>query len=294
MVPTTDDPADPGFSGYRLVNAGWETTSNLPYLVGEWTDQLVNRDIGSILAADGLLRGFELALKLPQEPENPGGPDLRNVKVSVHEFADADGAFEALNFISYLPRMSDGTVVVQLIRGEDRVGDGTALVRTSFESGGNQGQELEFLFRIDRVIALIQIWDYTNQEPPLADAKAMATGLLKRIETALAGQTPGLGPRVLRLPADATYGDQYVRSDGKDTACYYESADKRADRTELAGDATDAYEYLNYFEPDSPALPHSMRWTSRIFRFSDDGAAAPGSMPNEPSQRPKSRISTIR
>jgi hypothetical protein len=270
MALTPTDLAAAGFEGYRVLAGQAVGSYGLTAVIGGWTDQLTNDDVQQRLEEAGLLRGHEFGLRLRQAPDDAQSQLLRDVYASVHEFADGDGATEAFAFLGDL---SAGSSTVQRVEGGDRIGDGAVLVRSGFEVGGQQTQELAIAFRADRIIALIRIWDYTNQEPVIADGEAMAGRLLKRIEAGLGGKVPGLGVRVLRLAGGQIGLDDYLRRDGVDFPFDLEPADELAHRVEIAGDASDMYAFVERLESDDPALPAAMGWGSRLYWFSDAAAA---------------------
>lgn len=272
MALTPADLAEAGFPGYRLLDGQLVGPAKLAGVLGDWTDQITNDDLRGILEDDGLRRGFEFDLRLQQQPDDPRSPAVRDLYNSVYEFAGAGGARKAFSYLSKLSSESDG-IAVQPLSGEDRIGDNSALVRTEFTVGTHQTQELVFMFRAGRIIALIRTWDYTGEEPPIADAQAMATPLLERVETALAGETPGLGPRVLRLASGEIRRDGYFRRDGEDLPPSGESADDLAGRRAFAGNATDMYEFIERLQIDDRDFDGVVFYGIRLYLFPDTASA---------------------
>lgn len=281
MVLTPADLREAGLEGatYSFTKSlGHYGGDSLPYIIGQWTEQVSDDEIRTTLENAGFGRGYHADLQLRADLADPRSEIVGTVDGALFEFPDADGATAALGLVDDLTTNSN---LVERIEGEQAVGDASLLLRIVRE-GSDQPSPIALAFRVDRLLAILQVTAYTGDAPEPAAVEALAASFQSRIETGLNGETPGLGSRVLRLMSDKypdiyeVRQDQYLRYAGEDFPLSLEEADLLAARAKAAGDATDFYA-LNQFIQDAetdPPLPSQFGWGVRLFRFADEGSAS--------------------
>jgi hypothetical protein len=280
MALTPSDLEAEGFAGFgRLSGESHVGPWLLGGLIGNLTYEMSDDEVRQTVRDAGLLRGYEFSLRQQGSHDDQVSDPVRDVFGTVYEFADDDGAADAFAFMADLAEVSE---TVQHVEGDAAIGDGTVLFRETRD----QSDPLRMLilaFRTDRLIAVVQLWDYAGEEPAVAEVERLGARLLERIEDGVAGEAPGLGSRVLRLQNtefDVLYevrSDHYLRLDGEELPLDYEDAETVAARSEAAGDAIDVYgfnQFVQEVDAVDPSLPYQMGWSGTLYRFADDEAAA--------------------
>lgn len=280
MALTPSDLEDGGLKGYKIRAGGPRgSDADLPFQVGNWRDGWGGvTSVSDYLADAGYQLSYYFGLSLP-DPADPLFA-TRAVAASINQFEDADGAAEGFEVFD---EMSAGSPVVEQIELDAKIGEETIVV---VKPGSNQ---LVVAFRADRLIAFLQVQDYSDdpvdmtEDQMTADISFLAMRLSQRIDAGLDGDGPGLGRHALRLgnpEYDIPYDvgvDQYFRLDDEDLPFGWESPDESARRFEDAGNAIDAYAFTQRIEGADavdPNLPFVLSWSTDIYRFVDDTAAS--------------------
>jgi hypothetical protein len=280
LIFTPLDLADAGFAGYRLTPGQLGGTSELASIAGEWTDQTTNDDIQTTLEGFGLARSYKHGFRVTQDPADSGSEVARDLIVSVHDFGTASGAAQGLALLDQLSASFSG---VQRKEGNGPITATAVIVQTPPSDSTDPVAQMTLAIQVDRLLGLIEVIDYRNQEPTTAELETLAGLLSSRITAGLAGDTPGLGTMALRLKDvefESLYEvrlDEYQRRDGKDFAYILEDDQVGARRSLAAGEAIDAYAF-NQFVQDTDAidasLPFQFGWVSRMYGFADEQAAS--------------------
>jgi hypothetical protein len=281
MVLTPTSLAGTDLDGYVFLLTSGEAIGpwSLTGQVGRWTDQVVDEEILETLEDDGLRRGYKFEVRLLEDPDDPPGDPVLYANASVHEFADDDGAAAAFTAIDEL---SAASAVTERVAIDEPIGDETLVIRG--DEYDDVPPPLAIVFRSDRLIAVMRVGAMEG-EPEVAesDAQTLAALLCDRMEAGLDEGGPGLANHVVRLADDAYHtvyevrSDKYLRVAGEDLPLGWESAGAFADRVANTGDAIDAYELSQFIQEANiaaPDLPYQVGWTSRVYRFADDEAAA--------------------
>jgi hypothetical protein len=144
----------------------------------------------------------------------------QRISTAVSEFATAEGAAASFAFLEGTLDNQPG----QDVPGTRIFGDESALTRsTGYEiETGNPVQRLELAFRVDNLVADVEIVDFDNIEPDVATIEQLGDLLMARIEQAPAQGGPNLSPRVLRIAPLVPWiekgrlRDFYIRLEGRD------------------------------------------------------------------------------
>lgn len=275
MAPTALDLEADGFVDYTFWPAGSASSEgDIPYQVGSWTDECCFGDtVREGLDEAGLQQSYTFALT-NKDPDDPRFA-ARGVYGSLNEFANADGAADAVAVIDEMSQVD--TVTVERIDDSPQIGDATILVSET------EYPQLTMVFQVDRLLVFLRIRDYKDAPPTVDEIETVAERWDERIETWLDADAPNLGSHALLL-ADDEYespysvgNDQYLRLAGEDRIFLAESEDQYTDRVEQTGDAIDVYavgQYIQGADNAHPELPSDMFWASTIYRFADDEAAS--------------------
>ncbi len=275
MALTPADLSDAGLDDYTLLNSGAaRSDGDLAFQVGNWMDETGYVDlVAEQLEMAELQRTYPFALVL-RDP-NDSRFSLRGVYASLNEFDDDDGAASTLDLFV---EISAESTLVERIDTDDEIGDEMLLVRDV------ETHELVLTVRVDRILAFVKLRDYDEDNlPAVDDLLAVADQLLERIEDGLDGDAPGLANHTLRLADDEYHQlyeirfDQYARLADEDFRYFSDSDDEFSARVEATGNAVDVYQFSQFMQGvDSvdSALPYQMAWSSNLYLFADEDAAA--------------------
>jgi hypothetical protein len=276
MVPTTDDLAAAGLDGFGSVVLGGVTSSGWVSLGDATFDSVAGFAEGSQHAGGQLVfdldqtgwqRQYRFVLAKPADTD-PSQVALA-VMLEVAEYADADGADDALTLLT----TTGGFRPAREVPGTLTVGDRSEIRRDFTEWGESR---LVLMFRAGRLLPGVKVVEHrTFVEPELAPVEAVALRFQRLIENRLVDPEPGLSSLALRLSTSLhqTEFDKYGLRDGEITADYGESAENRAARAASYRDATEVYgvPHTPLPDPDQTASPFS---SDRLFRFPDEATAA--------------------
>ena len=233
-----------------------------------------------MLEGFGLSTSYELGFDVTQDLADIRSDVTRALSVSVHDFGDAAGASEGLALLDELSATFAG---VLRIDGTGPTTTNAVIVRTPPWDPADPVADVTVVIQVDRIIGLIEVIDYRNQEPTPDELETLAALLSDRITGGLTGETPGLGNMALRLK-DPEFEDlyevrldEYQRRDGEDFAYGLEEDEVAARRAVAAGDAVDAYafnQFVQDIEDIDATQPFQFAWVSRIYRFADEQAAS--------------------
>jgi hypothetical protein len=215
IVLTPDDLAPVGLTGFERKGNG-DPRAFADYVAGR-ADYL-NKDpdeLEQILTDAGWQAGYTTNLGKPTEPGNPESVESAIVFISVFAYADADGAATGYDVNRDYSGVTNATIDTMLAP-EDTLGDASFTVRTlgDFDPEAGPSDEVAIVLRVDRLVAAVGIITFGLTEADLAtpapvdpgsveQVQALAEIVAGRMSDALAGTTPGLFPKSLRLGGSA-------------------------------------------------------------------------------------------
>ncbi len=251
-------PADLAAPGYGLVRGPNSASRTLH----EYTD---DPELRKTLVAAGWQRFHQTALGIGLATEPPRWAVL--IASYVTEYGDAPGA-------------AAGFAVLEDERGQPGVADVAGTTRLGEQSEITRGdgitsdtnlpyQWLDLTFRLDRLVAGVTVYDYSNHAPDVAGIERLGETLRGRIDAARSVSGAGLGTLALRLRgADITpVFDAYVRRDGETVPFEGEAAESLAARDADYGAATDVHEV-------EQVIGEVASYGAVLLRFSDPPAAS--------------------
>ncbi len=222
-----------GLTGYGRVGNG--EFRSLDTYVGRRADflNLPEAELLSAFEDAGWRQGYVANLGLPAEPGNPES-DPRNEAFSVvTEYDDPAGATAAYDLNRDYAGVTAGAVDV--LDPSRQFADAAYLTRVVVSAPADDGpyDQVDLTLRLGRVVASTGVIDFAPADLATPDAarpeviaqvEAMGARLLERIEAAIAGGSPALSNRTLRLDGEqvpiafATEG--YRRLNGDDPPYY--------------------------------------------------------------------------
>ncbi len=237
----------------------------------------------SSLEDAGWQRGYVSNLGLSADPGNPESPSIQIGFSVIYEYADAEGATTAYD----LNRNYEGVTVgnVEVSEPSQSYGDASYATRlvASTPTEGEPVDQVDLVLRRGNIVAsagLIALWrgDDLATAAALPDnassvVEKMAERLLERIDTVLAGDTPGLSNRTLRLSQAMTpiafSTEGYRRLNGDDPPYYNGYEDDFPGPDGRFGDVTTAYELNQGLQAEGDPY-----YVVRLLVFPDANGAA--------------------
>ena len=236
-----------------------------------------------VFAETDLEWGYWLRYALPLDPDQRRSLATRFVQSRVLQFADADGAEDALPFLA-----GEDAVNVEPVEDAPTVGDESAMTQTDWIDAANDeaGTSLDLTFQTGRFVGMISVWDVARDGedeepvvPEVDEVQALGERLLERIEDGVDGAGPGLSYRVLRLDVanvtENVEADFYDGIDGTALRCYCESEEDHAARA--AGmdrrGLLDTYHFEQWLPNGRDAHDGDPYLVARLIHFEDDDAA---------------------
>ena len=215
IVLTPDDIAPLGLTSFERKGNG-DLRPFADYVAGR--AEYLNKDaaeLEQILTEAGWQAGYSTSLGKPTEPGNPESVESAIVFTSVFAYADADGAVTGYEVNRDYSSVTTATIDTS-IAPENTVGDASFTVRTlgNFDPEAGPADEVAVVVRVDRLVAAVGIIAFGLTDADLAtpapvdpatveQAQALAEIVVGRMTDALAGTTPGLFPKSLRLGGSA-------------------------------------------------------------------------------------------
>ncbi len=300
MVLTPTDLAAAGMPGYGVRWGRSGGPEALADIADDWDEQATDGEYKATLEGLGLRRSYLVSLYTKY---NVGAsePD-REIGVSLHAFDRASGAIEGLAFLDQLSATSPQ------VQRRESAGPITASAVLVWQPADTEDPStvLTVAFRVDRVIAIIEVSTREGQEPTVAEAETLATLLSQRIDAGLAGNTPGLGNMAPRIEGFSLFQDEYIRRDSEDFSSFIDNgrtsgpirpseASLLERRDAAAGNAVEAYTVEQYTYDLVPSLPSQFSLESRIYQFADvqDAVAWLDSRPRRVQATVESPVSSL-
>jgi hypothetical protein len=281
MTLTPNDLTTLGLTGYgRFGNGEFRTLDAYVKRRSEFLN-IPAAEVHAAFDEAGWLRGYVTNLARPTEPGNPDSPPVDEVFSVVNEYEDAEGAAAGYEFNQHYDGVTQGHV--EILGGTRTVGDASFMTHLLVTNPGDDkpSNQVDLTLRRGRIVASTGLIVF-NPEPvatpvPVAPEvidliEAMAVRLLERIDRTIAGDSPNLSNRIVRLSDDvglALSTEGYRRLDGDDPS-YYGGYQDDFPGEGAANTAVTAYE-LN----QGIAHPGDPYFVVRILEFVDaDGATA--------------------
>lgn len=270
---TPADLAAEGLPGYGLAAGRRYSRDELARTAAEaragGPTSPTSADFSQRLADAGWLASYESTLAIVDE----SSPDLlrHSVESFVDHYGTAAGAADA--FALTTDEREFTTVEVRQIRGTGAVADESRYWRFRGEAidTGNPFAGLSLSFRLDNLVAGVQIYDWRGGSPDVATVDALAARLLDRLEAA--PTPPGVAAAALDLDGVAVVDaySNYLRRDGESFP-YAGGTVEQA----LAGfpDAPEIYVVRQTVATGDPGTADDARLAVWLFRFADERAAA--------------------
>jgi hypothetical protein len=210
-------PADLEEPGFGLGESGFEDATAQAEVVARETGRPLLEMVEPLRAA-GFIHRYNLVLErgAPEDVATPEGvPNevLKRIVFAVTAYTSAEGAAAGFDLLDRQWETGTGSEDIPLTT---TFGQEAELTRSSSVTTDTNTpyQQLNLTFRIDNLVADVSIFDLTNQAPDPAEAEALATKLLGRIEEVRANGGPGLSFQVIRL-GGRTVVDAYIVRDGQ-------------------------------------------------------------------------------
>ena len=258
-----------GFGQQASVSFGlWTELSQSQATLGPNATALQNA-VGS----PGFARGYERELGLPSRPGVPSSHQRAFVSTLILQFASPETA--AADFESVTAGVSSPQN--QTNAGGATVGDESQYSQyRALSRDGDPYQAMAVTFRSGALIAIVTAGDFSNRQPDPTQVELLGQAQLGKLLPDQLRGNPGLGKLIVRLGGEAveTRSDEYGRLDGKTFPNYSESAEDFAKRNDRYGAAIDVYGVGQAIAAGSPATTDDIRYSSLLYRFADDVAAA--------------------
>jgi hypothetical protein len=284
MTLTPADLAAEGLDGFYALGGSTLEWDGLAREIDPWDDQNTQEALHEMIESTaGIPTGYQIDLRAGFDPDDPESGTARDINVSLFGFRDDADAGAAFDLIA---DVIEATGLVTPAEADQTFADDSVRFRVDESDSGPD----VLVFHTERVLAIVEVFEYAPEDDaeialePLspADVDALVTRLIAKIETGLDGETPGLGARTLRLADDefrSLYelrGDGYWRIAGDEIIIGREPSESAEARSAAAGDATDAYELVQFLQIDPTEdidLPDRVGFENRLYRFEDEAAA---------------------
>jgi hypothetical protein len=285
MAPTPADLADERLDGFGMRASRWPSIEE----IANENAEILGMDAPDLIDAleeTDLVASYDYALDIEEAGDDGASVRTDTVYAYLSEHADADGAQAGFALREDEVRSSD----IEDIDDAPEIGDESELTRVAGRQTDGDGLYfvyLDFTFRVDRVYAGVQLIAYAPdendvKEPRASDVEALATRMLERVEAGLAGDTPELSMRTVRLengnPPTFIYYDWYEIFEG--TVMPYLGQDEEIlapliEETEEFG-ITERYRIDQIIQTDEedPVGYGNPYMVVRVSQFADADAAA--------------------
>ena len=272
-----------GLDGYgRFGNGEFRSLDDYVARRAEFLNKS-KEEVRAAFEAAGWGGGYVANLGVPAEPGTPESPPSREAFSVVYEYADATGAATAYEFNQQYEGVTAGTV--RVFSASRTFGDASYMTHTTVTdpTQGGPSDQVDLVLRLGNVWAatgLIVFGDATDLATPLAASpdviahvEAMAARLVERIERVLAGESPDLSNRTLRLGGDDApivfSSEGYRRFDGDDPPYYNGYRDDFPGEGGEFANVVAAYELNQGLQ-----LPGDPYYSVRLLQFADADRAA--------------------
>jgi len=273
MVLTPSDLEAADLVGYGL---SWGETLTAEETAAVLAGEEGRSDVGAEfeLIWAGFQRMYVGYLDRPATSADPYGSVARRVRSYVMEYATVEGAGVGYQLVSTEPR----SATIRDVPGTEVIGAESELTRYQHEDGdtGELYQTLDLTFRSGHLVAGVEVVDFGNRGPTIAEAESLARLLLDRLKAGLSGEVPGLGASAVRLSGEhiVADGEYYVVLDGQPVPYYGDRDIDTAARVPDYAGATESFLLFQRVETGDAGAEDDVEYVIEINRFPDARAAS--------------------